>query len=151
MKTTIPARMSPRRSRIEWTPSGIGGITWQDIMYALHGVDAGRMGMLFYLYADDPAGKHDFFAGLFIEAMQDPVIQQWREGGKPGAVERLCNMAITEWTHIAKPLSQEQRALEFGITRSMWRRYYAEVYDLILDIPAKWEVEIDEIVARRLR
>lgn len=142
---------------------GSGGppeITWQDVLLALQGVTGKEEGFIRYVYMDDPRGRHDFFAGLFREAMNRSEIQQWlsknnKKGERTGDVERMVYMAMAEWKtnkrdEHGNPINENSRAITMGVSRGVWARKYTLTYSSIVAMPAYWLDEVMRLATHRL-
>jgi hypothetical protein len=127
----------------------------QDLMQASAALEPGVFGFLMYVYAGDIQSRHDFFAGLFMEVMQDPVTQTWiqqrkMQGGYYRALETLCLISIMEWGTY-KPYTQQMRSGLMGVSRGTWSRKYQDMYQHIMSIPKGWQVEAVEKLSKLLR
>lgn len=127
---------------------------WQDIASALAGVDPAKVAFIRYTFAGDSSGRHDFFSGLFMKAMQIAEIRQWRTQRKdnPGyhrAIETLCLLAVNEWGEGG--YTDEKRAKFMGVSRPTWSRKYKLPYQIIVNIPKQWELQVLEHLLKRLR
>lgn len=140
-------------SRREWDDN----ITWEDVGLAAQGLKPEYRGFIEYVFIQDPAGRHNFFAGLFMDVMERPYIQDWirderTRTGKYGSVDRMVLMAMEEWRiGENQSLTDKSRAEAFGVTRSTWTRKYKKIYTDIFTIPSYWLDEVMEIVNKRLR
>lgn len=148
----ILSKLTAKTARYEERVGGSPDLTWQDILLALQGINPGKYGFLMHVYANDGQARHDFFAGLFMEAMQHPGVRIWLEArqGKPiGRVERMCQLAVVEWK-AGGPVTASSRAAFMQTSRGSWNRKYRDVYRTIYAIPASWEGEIMRKVQQRL-
>lgn len=136
---------------------GVDDLGWQDLLLAMQGTEPGKFAFMMYAYADDYAARHDFFAGLFMEIMQDATTQAWirhrkEQGGYYRAVETMCLIAVAEWRQgRGDHYTQLARARLMGVSRGTWRRKYRDIYQYILSVPSQWESEIMKITSQRLR
>ncbi|MGB2815282.1 MAG: hypothetical protein WBC75_09390 [Dehalococcoidales bacterium] len=124
---------------------------WQDVIQAMHGVGREKVAFLFYVYGGRKEYRHELFAGLFIEVMQNQKILAWREAGKVGAVEKLCELAILEWGDSETRVTNLIRAAFLNISVSSWQRHYRDTYTVIYETPVAWEREVMDLVTKRLR
>lgn len=143
--------------------SGASDLTWQDILLAMQGCQPEHQAFMLYVYGNDPKSRHSFFAGLFMEAMQDPQVLTWKEARKQHngyyrAIETMCLLAIIEWSdrrteqrRPAGPLTNQDRAEFMGVSRGTWGRKYKKIYQVIVAIPREWELSVMRKVNKRLR
>lgn len=130
---------------------GVPEITWEDVLQSLQGIPAKQDGFIRFVYMDDPGGRGDFYAGLFIESFEDEQIAQWQTT-HPGDLDKLVQLAIREWKHGQREkYSNSTRAIAFGVNRSKWRRHYQHVYAKIVCFPVQWEDEVMQQMKRKLR
>jgi len=120
----------------------------------MRGIDPGKAGFLTFIYGNNPKGRHDFYAGLFIEVMQRPEVQLWiqqrkSQRGYKRSIESLCLLAILEWKE--GKLTNQVRAEYIEVSRGTWNRKYRDIYRYILAIPTYWESEIMRIITKRLK
>ena len=135
---------------------GVDDLGWQDILQAMQGIDHWKISFMLYVYGDNPRGRHEFFAGLFLEVMQHPEVQAWirhrkEQAGYHRAVETMCLLAMVEWKHWNVRIIEVDRATHMGVSLSTWKRKYKLIYQTIAAIPAEWESEVMKIVTQRLR
>ena len=133
--------------------AGIGGkpeLTWEDVMGSVAGIEQKHEGLIRYVYLDDPGGKHDFFAGLMMEACARQDVQQWAKR-HPGEIEALVRFAIREWKYPSPKYNGKTRAAAFDVTYHDWRRKYQTIYNAIAGIPTYWEDQVIQRVKRQLR
>ena len=57
----------------------------ESLMMAAQGIEPGVFGFLMYVYAGDQTARHDFFAELYMEVMQDAATQLWIQQRKQPA------------------------------------------------------------------
>ena len=134
--------------------AGVSDLTWQDVIQAIRGLEPGRTGFMLCVYGNNKQARHDFFAGLFMAAMELPTLQIWssnmRAEGHCGAIEDLSALAVKEWTEEGK-WTHQCRADLIGVSRSTWNRKYRDVYKRIVEIPVFWQEEVERIMRQRLR
>lgn len=132
-------------------------ITWEDVAIATHGLKPEYRGFIEYVFIQDPAGRHNFFAGLFMDVMERQYVQDWARDerartGEYGSINKMVQMAMEEWRVGANQrFTDKIRADIFGVSRATWARKYKEVYGYIFTAPAFWLDEIMQIVNKRLR
>jgi len=132
-------------------------ITWEDVGLAAQGLKPEYKGFIEYVYIQDPGGRHNFFAGLFMDVMELSYIQDWirderTRTGQYGSINKMVLMVMEEWRVGAnRHHTDKSRAEDFGVTRSTWARKYKAIYTNIYTIPAFWLDEVMEIVNKRLR
>lgn len=159
----ILSKLTPKTQSYTVGRGGAEALTWQDILLAMQGCQPEHQAFMLYVYSDDPQSRHSFFAGLFMEAMQDPAIIQWREnrkqqGGYYRAIETLCLLAVSEWSdrrdskgRPAGPLTHQERATFMGVSRGTWNRKYKTIYRVIVSMPINWEHAVMRKINKRLR
>lgn len=134
---------------------GISDLTWQDVLDAMEGVDPGKEGFMLCVWGNNPDACHDFWAGLFMEAMARPDVQSWsaarRHEGYHGAVKALSRLAVKEWTEWRAKWTHQVRANEIGVSRGTWNRKYRDIYQSIYAIPGFWQDEVERLLRQRLR
>ena len=149
------SKLTPKTQNYTGTGSGSSGLSWQDVVQALHGLDPAMTGFMLHVFGADPHAKSDFWAGLFIEAMQRPKVQSWtklrRQEGYHGAVKMLCYLAVKEWGNGTTKFTHAIRARYMGVSRSTWNRKYRDIYQYIYSIPVYWQNEVERILKNRLR
>ena len=126
------------------TTPGVGGmpeITWEDVLQGMQWIPSGHEGFIRYVYMDDPAGRHQFYAGLMVEICARDDLVNWRKHHK-GHTTRLIQLAIEEWVLPATLNTDEARAHEYGVTPNQWRRQYKQTYSVIVAAPVYWEDEV---------
>jgi len=128
---------------------------WEDVNLAQQGLKPEYKGFIEYVYQGNPAGRHSFFAGLFMEVMGRPGVQLWIQhrrlhGRYCKAIESMVLMAIGEWGSVERHTDKSRSKL-FGVCRTTWLEKYKPVYTEILEIPATWEQEIIVWMNKRLR
>ena len=149
--------LAPRAPEYELGAASSADYTWQDVSCALQGVDSGKLGFMLFVYGNDPSGRHNFFAGLFMEVMERAEVRAWmrhREqlGVYYKAIETMCLLTIIEWGEGKKTRFTDQtRAQYMGVSRATWARKYKLIYQTILKIPQYWQDEVMRIVNKRLR
>lgn len=140
-------------SRKDWNDD----ITWEDVGLASQGLKPEYKAFVEYVFIQDPNGRHDFFAGLFMDAMELRHVQDWIRGerqrtGEFGSVNKMVLMAIEEWrVGVNQNHTDQSRADIFGVSRSTWARNYKSIYTDIFTIPGYWLDELMEMIDKRLR
>ncbi len=140
-------------SRKDWTDN----ISWEDVGLATQGLKPEYKGFIEYVFIQDPRGRHNFFAGLFMDVMEQPYVQDWirderARTGQYGSINKMVQMAMEEWRVGANQNhTDKSRSKDFGVSRSTWVRKYKEIYGHIFTTPAFWLDEVMEIVNKRLR
>jgi hypothetical protein len=135
--------------------TGSSDLTWQDIVHAMQGVDPGKTAFMLCVYGSDTQACHQFWAGLFMSAMELPTVRIWssnrRHDGYHGAVKALSRLAVLEWTQGRDTWTHQRRANEIGVSRGTWNRKYRDIYQRIVDIPGYWQEEVERLLRQRLR
>ena len=131
--------------------AGIPELTWQDVLAGLQGIAPAHEGFIRYVYMDDPAGHHDFFAGLMIEACSREDVQRWAKH-HPKQIENLALFAIREWRYGQRhKYNDVSRAYAYGVSRFKWCKHYKNIYRSIVGIPVTWEDQVIQDLARWLK
>jgi len=151
----IISKLTPKTQNYEGSGAiGVSDLTWQDIIQALQGVDAGMTGFVLCVYGSDKQACHSFWAGLFMAAMDLPTVQVWsaarRHEGYHGAVKALSRLAVKEWTEGRDKWTHQRRASLIGVSRGTWNRKYRDIYRRIVGIPGFWQDEVERILKQRL-
>jgi len=149
------SKLTPKTQSYTGTGRGSSELSWQDVVQALHGIDPAMTGFMLYVFGADPQSKSDFWAGLFIEAMQRPKVQAWREARKLegciGEVRAICYLAVEEWGNATEKFTHASRAEFMEVSRGTWNRKYRDMYKYIYSIPVYWQDEVERIIRNRLR
>lgn len=150
----VLSKLTPKTQN--YTGAGVSGesdLTWQDILQAMHGVDPGKTGFMLCVYGNNNKACHDFWAGLFMSAMELPTVQIWsatrRHEGYHGTVKALTRLAVKEWTESGK-WTHQRRANLIGVSRGTWNRKYRDIYKRIVAIPGYWQDEVERLLRHRL-
>jgi hypothetical protein len=151
----IVSKLTPKTQNYEGSgAAGISDLTWQDVVQALQGINAGVTAFVLCVYGNDRRASHGFWSGLFIAAMELPTVRNWsaerRHEGYHGAVKALSRLAVKEWTEYNVKWTHQRRANEIGVSRSTWNRKYRGVYKRIIEIPVFWQAEVERILKQRL-
>lgn len=140
-------------SRSTWSDN----ISWEDVALSSQGLKPEHRGFIEYVIIQDSDGHSNFFAGLFMDAMELRHVQDWRRDerertGQDGSINKMVNMAIEEWrVGENQHHTDKSRADSFGVSRSTWARNYKSIYRDIYSIPRFWLVELMEMINKRLR
>ena len=150
----ILSKLTPKTTDYGSKTPDVPDHRWQDILQAMHGVDAWKTAFLLYVYGDNTLCKHGFFSGLFMEIMERPETQLWisqrrEQGPYHRDIETMCQLAVDEWKSDRKT-TEEDRAIFMGVSRSTWKRKYKVIYETIVTAPKQWEDEVMKIVTERL-
>ncbi len=134
-----------------------GSVTWEDVCLAEQGLKPEYKAFIEYVIIQDPRGHSNFFAGLFMDVMDLPHIQDWvREErtrtGQYGSINKMVGMAMEEWSAGENQKhTDKSRSQLFGVSRSTWARNYKSIYNDIFSIPVDWLAELMEMINKRLR
>lgn len=153
--TELLSKLTPTNQRYSGAGvSGVSELTWEDVIHAMQGVDPGKTGFLLCVYGDDRQA-HQFWATLFMEVMNRPDVQAWREirstEGRRGPIKTLCCLAVKEWISGSDVWTHQLRADEIDVSRGTWNRKYRDMYALIHRIPTYWQDDVERILKQRLR
>lgn len=146
-----PPRLSPGRG-------GSPEVTWQDVILSVQGIDKKYWGFIRYIYFDDPQGRHEFYAGLFEEAMARPDVQQWKKHNRnkklKNQIDKMVELAMFEWKNHRRwegdRITEADRAKAMGVSLTTWKKWYKQIYSNIAAIPAYWEGDFLATASRRL-
>ncbi len=128
---------------------------WEDVGLAQQGLKPEYKGFIEYVFSGDPGGRRNFYAGLFMDIMSRPEVLAWircrrLHGHYCKAIETMVQMAVEEWKD-GQGGTDASRAKLFGVCRGTWAKKYKLMYNTIMATPASWELEIMQIVNKRLR
>ena len=132
-------------------------VSWEDVGLAAQGLKPEYKAFIEYVFIQDPAGRHNFFAGLFMDVMERRDVQDWvrderARTGQYGSINKMVVMTIEEWRVGANQVhTDKSRSQLFGVSRGTWAAKYKIIYNVILETPLIWEQEIMQIMNKRLR
>ena len=122
---------------------------------AQQGLKPEYKGFIEYVFAADPSGRHNFYAGLFMDIMSRPEVLVWirsrrLHGHYCKAIETMVQMAVEEWKD-GQNSTDASRAKLFGVCRGTWAKKYKLMFSTIMAAPVLWEQDIMRVVNKRLR
>jgi hypothetical protein len=146
MTPELFSKCLPKSTGFNTGSGGVPNITWEDVLQSIAGINKPAEAVIFYVFLDNPKARHQLFAYLYQETMNDRRVQEWlltRKDRKPREIERLVLLAIHEWKtnghiHPGVKFTENARAAFYGVSRGIWSRKYSRVYSMISQAPSNW-------------
>ena len=148
----------PKPPRATPGHGGSPSVTWQDVLLSIQGIDKKYWGFIRYVYFDDQSARHEFYAGLFEEAMDREDVKQWKKHHRnkklKRQIDKMVELAIFEWKNHRRwdgwRITDTDRAKTMGVSRTTWCKWYKQIYSNIAAIPAYWESDFLITANKRL-